>query len=294
MSLPRFTYPSLILPALVAMALAVPSADAQQPKPGQLPPGPGQAQPRGQQPPPAPPAQRGQPQQPPQQQQAQQPAPPKPYKPVAVTLPQPYADPGFEAFRKQLGDIAARKDRAALAKLVVKDFFWMGEKGDKANKKKPGIDNLAAAIDLDNKDGSGWQALAAVASENTLEPIPDKKGIMCSPANPTFDEKAAEQLAKDTGTEPGDWGYPSKAGVDVHAAAKADSPVIEKLGQHLVRVMPEEPPAGAPEPTFVRIVAPSGKVGYVAEDSLSSLDSDQMCYIKDASGWKIAGFAGND
>jgi hypothetical protein len=39
----------------------------------------------------------------------------KPYKPVAVSLPQPYNDPSFEAFRKELGEIASHKDRAALA-----------------------------------------------------------------------------------------------------------------------------------------------------------------------------------
>src|SRR6202043_4020505 len=215
--------------------------------------------------------------QPPQQQQAQQPAPPKPYKAVAVTLPQPYTDPGFEAFRKQLGDIAARKDRAALAKLVVKDFFWMGEKGDKANKKKPGIDNLAAAIDLDAKDGSGWEALTAAANEATAEPVPERKGVMCSPANPTFDEAAADQVAKDTGTNPAEWGYPSKPDVEVHDAAKADAPVIEKLGQNLVRIMPmpEQPAAGAQqqESPFVRVVTPSGKVGFVLEEFVLSLDS---------------------
>jgi hypothetical protein len=278
--------------ALVALALAAP-ADAQAPRPGQLTPGPGQAPPRGPQAPPpqAPPGQRGQP----PQQQAQQPAPPKPYKPIAVTPAQPSTDPSFEAFRKQLTDIANRKDRPALAKLVVNNFFWMGEKGDKANKKKSGIDNLAAAIELDAKDGSGWQALAAVASEPTLEPIPDRKGIMCSPANPAFDEKAAEQVAKDTGTDPSDWGYPTKAGVDVHAAAQANSPVIEKLGLNLVRIMPEQPPAGAPpqESPFVKVVTPSGKVGFVSEEFMSSLDNDQICYVKDATGWKIAGYAGN-
>jgi hypothetical protein len=292
MPLPRLTYPSLIVSALVAMALAAPSADAQAPRPGQLAPGPGQAPPRGQpQPQQAPP--RGQAQ--PQQQQAQ-PAPPKPYRTVPVTLAQPYNDPSFDAFRKQLADIANRKDRAALARLIANNFFWMGEKGDKANKKKSGIDNLAAAIELDAKDGSGWQTLAAAANENTLEPIAERKGIMCSPANPTFDEKVAEQVAKDTGTDPGDWGYPTKEGVDVHAAAKADSPVVEKLGLHLVRVMPEEPPPGAQpqDQPFVRVVTPSGKVGYASEEFLSSLDSDQMCYVKDASGWKIAGYAGND
>jgi hypothetical protein len=291
---PRFIRPSLIVAALVAIALAAPLAQAQAPRPGQLAPGPGQGAPpgpRGPAPQAPPPGPRGQP-----QQQAQQPAPPKPYKLIAVTPVQPYSDPSFEAFRKQLSDIANRKDRAALARLVVNTFFWMGEKGDKANKRKSGIDNLAAAIDLDNKDGSGWQALAAAAGETTLEPVPERKGIMCSPANPTFDEKAADQLTKDTGTQPGDWAYPSKPGIDVHAAAQPNSPVIEKLGMNLVRIMPEQPPAGAQpqQSPFVRVVAPSGKVGFVLEEFISSLDSDQLCYVKDAAGWKIAGYSGND
>jgi hypothetical protein len=293
MPLTRLTHLPLIVSALFAVALATPPANAQAPRPGQLAPGPGQTPPRGQpQPQQAP---RGQPQAQPQQ-QAQQPAPPKPYKTIPVTLPQPYNDPSFDAFRKQLTDIANRKDRAALSRLIASNFFWMGEKGDKANKKKSGIDNLSAAIRLDAKDGSGWQTLAEAASENTLEPVPERKGIMCSPANPTFDEKVAEQVAKDTGTDPGDWGYPTKDGVEVHAAAQANSPVIEKLGLHLVRVMPEEPPAGAPQqdPPFLRVVTPSGKVGYASEEFLSSLDSDQICYVKEASGWKIAGYAGND
>jgi len=268
---------SLAVSAFVALALAAAPVNAQAPRPGQAPP----------------PAQRG-PAPPPQ---AQKPAPPKPYKVVPVTLPQPSNDPSFEAFRKQLADIAKRKDRAGLARLVVaNNFFWMGEKGDKADKRKNGINNLAAAIGLDAQDGSGWQTLADAAEEATLEPVPQKRGVMCSPASPMFDEAAAEQVAKDTRTDPGDWGYPDKAGVEVHAAAQRNAPVIEKLGLHLVRVMPEEPPAGQPpkESDFVRIVTPSGKVGFVANESLGSLDSDQLCYIKDAAGWKIAGYAGGE
>jgi len=287
-----FAYPSLILSALVGAALMALPAQAQTPRPGQLAPGPGQTPPRGQPPQAQPPGPRGQP----PQQQAQQPAPPKPYKPIAVTPAQPYSDPSFVAFRKQLGDIANRKDRAALARIVVNNFFWMGEKGDKANKKKSGIDNLAAAIDLDAKDGSGWQTLIEAANEATLEPVPERKGIMCAPANPTFDEAAADQVAKDTGTDPSEWGYPSKPDVEVHTAAKADAPVIEKLGLNLVRVMPEQPAAGAQDQgsPFVRVVTPSGKVGFVLEEFVSSLDNDQICYVKDATGWKIAGYAGND
>jgi hypothetical protein len=267
--------------AALAVALAGTCASAQAPRP--LAPGPGLPAPSGPRGPGAPPPV----------------APPKPYKPVAVALPQPYNDHSFEAFSKQIADIAGHKDRAGLAKVVAHTFFWMGEKGDKANKRKPGIDNLAAAIDLDGKDGGGWEILAAAAGEPSLEPIPDRKGVMCSPAAPTYDQKAAEQNAKATGTDFGDWGFPTKGAFDVHAAAGANSPVIEKLGSILVRVMPEGPPPGAqgnapppPGAPFVRVVTPSGKVGYVADDALGSLEVDQLCYAKDAAGWKITGYAG--
>ena len=41
--------------------------------------------------------------------------------------------------------------------IVVKNFFWVQDH-DIADKRKAGIDNLAKAIDLDAKDGSGWTA----------------------------------------------------------------------------------------------------------------------------------------
>ena len=286
-----FANPALLLWAFTAVALCALPAQAQAPRPGQLTPGPGQNRPSGpsaQSPRAQPPAPEGQA----AQEQPRQLAPPKPYKPIPVTAAQPYNDPSFTAFRKQLGDIAGRKDRTALARLVGRNFFWLGEKGDKADKKKSGIDNLAAAIDLDNTDGSGWQALAEAAKEATLEPVPERKGIMCAPAIPSFDEMAADQMAKDTGTDPSEWGYPNKPDVEVRAAAKADAAVTEKLGQHLVRVMLEQPASGAPDPLFLRVVTPSGKVGFVLEQLISSLETDQLCYVKDATGWKIAGFAG--
>ena len=279
-----FATRSLLLSAAIAVAVAALPAQAQAPRPGQLAPGPGQASPPAQSP------QGGQ--------QAQQPAPPKPYKAIAVTPAQPYNDPSFAAFRKQLGEIASKKDRAALAKITANDFFWIGEKGDKADKKKSGVDNLAAAIELDDKDGTGWEALSVAAKEATLEPVPERKGVMCSPANPMFDEAAADNVAKDTGTDPSEWGYATKPDVEVRGAAKANAPVIEKLGQILVRIMPEEQPAaaGAPqqEQQFLRVVTPAGKVGYVHEEFISPLGTDQLCYAKDGTSWKIAGYAGNE
>src|SRR5580692_1484383 len=57
------------------------------------------------------------------------PPPIKPYTPVAAKPPVAYDDAAFVAFRKQLSDVAAKKDRAALAKLVVAQvFFWIQDK----------------------------------------------------------------------------------------------------------------------------------------------------------------------
>src|SRR5439155_14290414 len=57
-----------------------------------------------------------------------QPAPPGPYKSIAVTLPPRQSDASLDAVRKELGDIAKKKDSAALAaKVVTKGFFWQRE-----------------------------------------------------------------------------------------------------------------------------------------------------------------------
>jgi hypothetical protein len=43
-----------------------------------------------------------------------QPAPLKPYKAVTVVTPAPVTDPALDALRKQAGEAAQKKDRAAL------------------------------------------------------------------------------------------------------------------------------------------------------------------------------------
>ena len=44
----------------------------------------------------------------------------------------------------------------------------------------------------------------------------------------------------------------------------------------------------------LRVMAPSGKIGFVPDDALSPLGNDQICYGKDGGGWKIVGFIGGD
>jgi hypothetical protein len=224
--------------------------------------------------------------------QEPQPAPPKAYKPVAVQLPKPLADPGFEAFRQQVVAIAQKKDRAALAQLVAKNFFWIPEDKDAADKKKPGIDNLARAIGLDARDANGWELLGTFAAEPTADPNPDHPGTVCAPGQPNFDDNAADELISDTQTEPSEWGYTTKDGIEVHAEPNATSPVIEKLGVSMVRAYPDDSPANAVNADFIRIVAPSGKLGYILVDTLAPLASDQLCYAKEGGAWKITGVIG--
>jgi hypothetical protein len=235
-----------------------------------------------------------------QQKQPPQKGPPpaastKPYTPITVTIPAPINDPSFEAFRKQVGELAAKKDRAGLAKLVVdKGFFWEGEKGEQADPKKSGIDNFAAAIALGGKQPVGWDILQGYAMDTTATPFPGKQGVICAPADPQFDEKQLEDVARSTGADPGDFAYPLADAVEVRGAPRADAPVTEKLGMVLIWIMPD-PKQAAPKPNevpMVRVVTPSGKFGFVSADILAPLGNDQVCYVKEASGWKIAGYVG--
>jgi hypothetical protein len=220
-------------------------------------------------------------------------APVKPYTPVAVTPPAPFDDQSFVAFRKQLLDIAQHKDRAALAKIVVpQGFFWMQDK-DLADKRKSSVANLSTAINLDAKDDSGWAALAGYANEPTAAQLPDRQGVICAPADPALDPKAFQALVQSTKTEPPDWGYPTRNGIEVRSAAKPNAPVVEKLGLVLVRVLPDSGPSDDPnEQPFLHIATPSGKSGFIPMEAISSIGGDAMCFSKTASGWAIAGYFG--
>lgn len=216
--------------------------------------------------------------------------PPGAYKAVAVTLPKPLDDPSFEAFRKELSAAAEKKDRAALARLVVaQGFFWERENGDGADKKKSGIDNLTIVLGLGRSDTDGWDMLASYADDPTAAPAAQHPGAMCAPADPAFDGKAFEALLDATQTDEGEWGVPVSDNIDVHSAPQAAAPVIGKLALALVRVAPE---ASSNVPSYLRIILPDGKAGYVSIDSIAPIGNDQICYSKTGGAWKIVGYIG--
>lgn len=115
--------------------------------------------------------------------------------------------------------------------------------------------------------------------------------VRCAPGEPSLDQKAAEEVAAATQTEASDWAFPVRDAVDVRSGAKEDAQVIDKLGLHLVRVLAEESP-DAPMTDFTKVLTPAGKTGFVPANALLPIAGEQMCYVKDGSRWKIAGFIG--
>jgi hypothetical protein len=218
------------------------------------------------------------------------PAPPRPYKKVAVALPSPVDDPSFDAFRKQLAEVAQGKDRAALGALIVpQGFFWEREGGDAADEKKSGIDNFAAATGLDEQ--GGWEFLADYAAEPTASAAGDRQDLLCAPAQPVFNEDELLDLVKATETNPIEWGYPLLDGIEAREGAKPDSKLVETLGMHFVRVVFDDAPPDSADP-LLRVVTPSGKLAFVPAETLSPLGIDQLCYAKQDGAWKIAGYVG--
>src|SRR5258705_49569 len=122
------------------------------------------------------------------------------------------------------------------------------------------------------KGAAGWELLGAAAADPTGTAFPDRKDTICSPADPTFNAQELEALVKATGTEEGDWAYPTQTGLEVHSGPQPNSPVVEKLALHFVRVMDDNAPGNQQSP-MLKVVTPSGKTGFVPAEALSPLGS---------------------
>jgi hypothetical protein len=228
------------------------------------------------------------------------PRPPKPYAPVAIARPAASDDASFIAFRAALAAKARSRIYAELAPFVLaQGFFWGRDFGHAFDPRKPAVDNLAAAIALEQGNGAGWDTLAAFAAETTVEPLDSRPGIVCAPARPGYDGVAFSRLLDLTNPTGIDWAYPRADETPVHVAPRPDGAQAGALGRHFVRLMGFEGPDRDVAPgrsQWARVALPDGKPGFVAPASLMSLTAERLCYAKDAAGsWQIAGYiAGGD
>jgi hypothetical protein len=223
--------------------------------------------------------------------------PSAPYAPVAVTPPAPSTDPSFTAFRAAIAATAKSRLYADLEMLVQpQGFFWDRDFGNGYDPKKPSADNLAMAIQLEHRDGMGWDKLASFAEEKAFEPLDSRPGVVCAPVRPGYDAVEFSKLLNTTYTGAGDWAYPLADGAPVRAAARANAPAIGQLMLQFVRHLGLQRADGdstRPDAAWARVALPDGKIGYVEPGHLSSLAAERLCYVKDmVAGWRIAGFVG--
>ncbi len=223
------------------------------------------------------------------------PRPPKPYAPVAITRPAASGDASFDTFRAKLAAAAKTRIYAELTPLVVtQGFFWGRDFGQAFDPRKPAVDNLAAAIALEQGNGIGWDLLAAFAVEATIEPLESRPGIVCAPARPGYDGVAFSKLLDSTYTTGIDWAYPRADETPVRAAPQLGAAVLGTIGPHLVRLLGFEGPDSAPAPgrtLWARVALPDGTPGFAPPGSLMSQTAERLCYIKDlVGGWRIAGY----
>ena len=216
-------------------------------------------------------------------------APVRAYEPITVALAEPRTDTDLDAFRQQLGKVAKDRIYVDLARLVTEhDFFWGRDFGKRYDPRKPGVDNLAAALRLEHNNGFGWTTLERLAGEDRAAPLASHPNVVCAPAPPRFDAIALDRLIDLTRTAASDWAYTRAPDVAIRAQPRIDAAAFEILGLQFVRVL------GQPGPDhggWTQVVAPSGAVGFVAPDALRSLTAPQLCYGKDLTGhWQIAGY----
>jgi hypothetical protein len=222
-------------------------------------------------------------------------AKPAPYKPVAIKLPADSKDAGFIAFRHELAKVAKARVYSDLARLVVRRrFFWDRDFGGAFDPTKSGVENLAVAVRLEARNGAGWGTLVVFAAEATTKHEPSRPGVVCSPGQPSFSEPDFDHLLDLTKTSSSDWLYPRADAITVYAAPRVDSAVIETLGLNFVRVLREGTGAVADNgAAWLRVLTPTGRIGFVDRTVLLGLEPRRLCYRKDVTGrWQIAGYIG--
>jgi hypothetical protein len=230
-----------------------------------------------------------------------------PYPEVKVTINQEYQpDATFLKMRSAFADAVAKKDAAALFRLVAPTFVWTidGQPADDMDLGRDSVANFKVTFGFrapgKNEDGGVengpfWDALAAFAADLTYYGANDGSTLVCGPlAAEVADNNVFEQARKtiETGDEGADW-YFTLAETAVAKAPGDTGPPIAKVGtvaMPLISVFPP-PKEGetAPQVTHLEILLSSGKSGWIPAAAALPLITDRLCYARTPNGeWRIA------
>ena len=139
---------------------------------------------------------------------------------------------------------------------VAGDFFWM-ETRRQGQQKKPGIDNLAAAIGLDVQ-APRLGADRRGRDEVRRKRIPNHKGVMCAPASPSSTPKPSNNSSSAPEPTPATGGL-EKPGVEVTMPRIAGAPVIDRLACTSCAYCPTAAPGATSPRNSLRILTRQAK-----------------------------------
>ena len=230
-----------------------------------------------------------------------------PYPEVKVTLTAAYApDPAFERMRAAFADAVAKNDIQALSALVAPTFLWTigSQPADQLDLGRDAVDNFKVVFGFrglgKNEDGGVeggpyWDALAVFAADSSYYAATDSGNLICGPmAAELTAEDAFEQARKtvETGSDGADW-YFTLGNTDVAKSPGATGAPIAKIGTLALPLLSLYPAAQegqpAPTPTYIEVLLPSGKSGWIAVTAMRPLFTDRLCYAKTPAGaWLIA------
>lgn len=245
-----------------------------------------------------------------------------PYPPVPIHVADLRGDdPAVAAFLADLRDIAARRDREALAARLGQAFFWARDHGGRFVEGDPPVANFERAADLSNDvvdqqyRDRAWEKLArkfaarSIGAAGQDEPAPGEPtgGSLCAPAEPQF---GTAQSAPDASVEARieawtekqgltfwyDFGYVEAENLRVRARPDASASAVDVLSREGVRVLDWEEVADADPASprrWLAVTTPKGTDGYVAAEFVESFLTDRFCFARQDDGrWAISGYVG--
>jgi len=225
------------------------------------------------------------------------------YQAIKVDIAEEHKpDDAMNKMRKSFADAVAKKDSNALFALVGPSFVWLtgGVVSDNFDFGRDALHNFKVAFgfrepgkDVDGpvQDGPFWDALAAFASDETL----DVGGttLVCGPTSAAVSDQAAfEMSAQRIGADDTVEWYFTMTDVTATANPGGGAPVGKAAAAIAMPVLNAYPPVVEGQPskpaTHVQLLLPMGKAGWVPISAVRPLTSDRLCYAQAANGdWKI-------
>ncbi len=223
-----------------------------------------------------------------------------PYTEVKVDVPEALApDAALQNMRKAFVEAVAKKDSNALFALVGPTFVWLSQNtpSEQFDMGRDALHNFKVAFgfreygkDSDGNvaDGPFWDSLEGFAKDGSL--YQDVGTLVCGPVSASFqDDEALDKAQQKIGTDDSVEWYFTKAETTA-TAGPGTGQAVGKVGTVALPVLRTHPP-DAQTPTYLEVLLPSGKSGWIAASAARPFTTESLCYAQTSKGeWKIVAF----